>query len=470
MAEELKPQAQAATMTTAESAYIEEIKKIEDPAAQLKQSLEELEPYGDFDLIENLAEGMENMNPESRAAKRIFLQENEFAEQRDKLKTDLLMWLNVLDSDATTASEAVEKCQAAAAAAKRNLLQNLTDVHEQIKKLETAYRTLGEFFNNSGQAKVKCLNLMNIDKEELGDPDGKVFQTVRDEIIRNFDNLSKREAYSLLVSPGYLGNKQVVNLWAQMVYRNEVMLVTDYSDAPTLKLLNKGLDKANLYDSDKYLSNVIMACNYILGRKKSDENNEEEEDLYLPPSAAIAGRMINTDEIPISQGAAGKKFGTVDMAKGVRLDLLKSELASLVDKGVIPMTFVDNRVMAFSNRTLFNGATIGKKEYPIVRVFDWISKKIAYYLDMEQVWINFDKKKAKEIKEQIIDFLESIKGPGKLIESYEWKKIEQLPNKDVNLDLTLRPFYAARNFNVKLSGQKAENVDYGTWASEVTDA
>ena len=111
MAEELKPMAQAATMTTAESAYIEEVKKIDNPTEQLKQSLEELEPYGDFDLIENLAEGLENMNPESRAAKRIFLQENEFAEHRNKLKTDLLMWLNVLDSDATTASEAVEKCQ-----------------------------------------------------------------------------------------------------------------------------------------------------------------------------------------------------------------------------------------------------------------------------------------------------------------------------------------------------------------------
>ena len=468
MAEELKTQMQsAATMSTAENAYLEEIKKIDDPTAQLKQSLEELEPYGDFDLIENLAEGLENMNPESRAAKRIFLQESEFAEQREHLKTDLLMWLNVLDSEATTASEAVEKCQEAADAAKKNLLQNLGEVHEQTKKLETAYRSLGEFFNNSGQAKVQCLNLMNIDKEDLGDPDGRVFRTVRDEINKNYNSLSKKDAYSILVSPGYLGDKQAVNLWAQMAYRNRIMLVTDYSDAPTLKLLNKGLDKANLYDSDAYLSNVIMACNYILGRKKSDENNEEEEDLYLPPSAAIAGRMINTEEIPISQGAAGKKFGTVDMARGVRLDLLKSELAALVDKGVIPMTFVDNRVMAFSNRTLYNGATIGLKEYPIVRVFDWIGKEFEYYLDMA-VWENWSRKKEREIKEQIIDFLESIKGPGKLIETYTEPKIEQVDNKDVHVNITLKPFYAARNFNVKLSGHKADN-NVTDWVNDVNE-
>ena len=104
MSEELKPQAQTASVTTtAESAYLEEIHKIENPSEQLKESLEGLEDYGDFDLLETMADALENMNPESRAAKRIFLQDSEFAEQRKHLKTDLLMWLNILDSDATTA-------------------------------------------------------------------------------------------------------------------------------------------------------------------------------------------------------------------------------------------------------------------------------------------------------------------------------------------------------------------------------
>lgn len=467
MEEELKPQMQSeAVISTTENAYLEEIKKIENPSEKLKHSLEELENFGDFDLIETMAEGLENMNPDNRAAKRIFLQDSEFAEQRKQLKTDLLMWLNILDSDATTASEAVDKCQEAAEAAKTNLLQNLGSVHEQTQKLELAYRSLGEFFVNSGQAKLKCLNLMNVDKEDLGDPDGRVFTTVRDEINSCYDRLSLKDTYSLLVSPGYLGDKQTVNLWAQMAYRNKVMLVTDYADAPTLKLLNKGLDKANLHDSDAYLSNVIMACNYILGRKKSDENNEEEEDLYLPPSSAIAGKMVNTEEIPISQGAAGKKYGTIDMAKATRLSLLKSELAALIDKGVVPMAFEDNRVMAFSNRSLYNGATVGLQEYPIVRVFDWIGKVFSYFLNME-AFENWDRKIAQEIKQQIIDFLEDYKGPGKLIEGYSEPKITRdEKTKDIHLDIELKPFYAARNFYIKLSGHKGES-GVTEWSNEV---
>jgi len=449
---------------------MEEIENIENPSELLKQSLEGLEDYGDFTLIETMADGLDNMNPNNRAAKKIFLQDTEFAEQREQLKTDLLMWLNILDSDVSTASEAVEKSQTSSENAKRNLLQNLGSVHEQTLNLEKAYRTLGEFFANSGQDKLECLNLMNVDKEELGDPEGKVFQKVRDEIRQHYDKISKREAYSILVSPGYLGDKQTVNMWAQMAYRNKVMLVTDYADVTTLKLLNKGLDKANLYDSDRYLSNVIMACNYILGRKKSDADNEEEEDLYLPPSAAIAGRMVNTDEIPISQGIAGKKFGTIDMAKGTRMDLLKSELAALVDKGVIPMTFVDNRVMAFSNRSLYNGATAGMQEYPIVRVYDWISKVIEYYLDMEQTWQLISSNKIREIQQQIIDFLEDIKGPGKLIESYSNVKIIYDRNKpgDLDLQIDLIPFYAARNFHIKLSGQGRQKSIPTEWSNEIS--
>lgn len=468
MVEDLKPQMQSSTVVgTSENAYLDEIKKIENPGEQLKQSLEGLESYGDYDLIETMAEGLENLNPENRAAKRIFLQDSEFADQREQLKSDLLTWLNILDSDATTASEAVDKCEAAADAANKNLLQNLSSVHEQTKKLEVAYRSLGEFFANSGQAKLKCLNLINVDKESLGDPDGKVYQTVRDEINGCFDRLSLKDTYSLLVSPGYFGDKQTLNLWAQMAYRNKVMLVTDYADAPTLKLLNKGLDKTNLQDSDAYLSNVIMACNYILGRKKSDENNEEEEDLYLPPSSAIAGRMINTEEIPISQGAAGKKYGTIDMAKGTRLNLLKSELAALIDKGVIPMAFEDNRVMAFSNRSLYNGATVGLQEYPIVRVFDWIGKVFSYFLNME-AFENWDRKNAQEIRQQIIDFLEDYKGPGKLIEGYSDPKITRdEKTKDIHLDIELRPFYAARNFYIKLSGHKGES-GVTEWSNEVS--
>lgn len=469
MSEELQMQPQAVGQETGfqKEYYLKEAAALQNPAEQLKKSLEELEDYGGYDLIESLVDGLENMNPESRAAKKIFLQESEFKDQREKMKIELAMWLDVLADDLTTASEAVGKCQEEAQKIKQNLNENLVRVHDSVKKLEIAYRALGSFFVNTGQNKVQCLSLMNVDKEDLADPESKAFKAIRDELNNHFDRLSLKENYSLLVSPGYLGDKQAVNLWGQMAYRNKVMLVTDYQDAPNLKLLTKGLDKASLSDSDVYLANVIMACNYILGRKKTNADDEEEEDLFIPPSAAIAGKMYDTEGITISQGVAGKKYGTIDNARGTRLDLLKSELTTLIDKGVVPMVFEENRVMAFSNKSLYNGATIGLQEYPIVRVFDWIGKVFTNFFN-DEAFKNWNSQLATELRQQVIDFLEDYKGPGKLIEGYSNPKITRdEKTKDIHIEIQLKPFFAAKNFYIKLTGHNGDN-GITEWSNEIS--
>lgn len=469
MSEELQMQPQAVGQETGfqKEYYLKEAAALQNPAEQLKKSLEELEDYGGYDLIESLVDGLENMNPESRAAKKIFLQESEFKDQREKMKIELAMWLDVLADDLTTASEAVGKCQEEAQKTKQNLNENLVRVHDSVKKLEIAYRALGSFFVNTGQNKVQCLSLMNVDKEDLADPESKAFKAIRDELNNHFDRLSLKENYSLLVSPGYLGDKQAVNLWGQMAYRNKVMLVTDYQDAPNLKLLTKGLDKASLSDSDVYLANVIMACNYILGRKKTNADDEEEEDLFIPPSAAIAGKLYDTEGITISQGVAGKKYGTIDNARGTRLDLLKSELTTLIDKGVVPMVFEENRVMAFSNKSLYNGATIGLQEYPIVRVFDWIGKVFTNFFN-DEAFKNWNSQLATELRQQVIDFLEDYKGPGKLIEGYSNPKITRdEKTKDIHIEIQLKPFFAAKNFYIKLTGHNGDN-GITEWSNEIS--
>lgn len=447
---------------------MEEARQLQNPANSLKDSLDNLDDFGGFDLLESMVDGLKNMNPAKKAAKRIFLEERSFADQREQMKTQLAMWIKVLGQNDGSVAEAVEVCQEEAEKAQQNLLENLQTVHNATKKLEVTYRSLGQFFANAGQSKLHCLSLMNVDKEELADPDGREFKAVRDELNKHYDRLSLKDNYSLLVSPGYLGDKQAVNLWGQMAYKNKVLLLTDYADMPDLEMLMEGLDKANLSDTDAYLANVVMACNYILGRKKSDPNNEDEEDLYLPPSASIAGRLVNTEDTPISQGIAGKTHGTIDNARGTRLELLKSELSSLIDKGVVPMAFDDNRVMAFSNRSLYNGATAGLQEYPIVRVFDWIGKVFMNFFN-DEAFKNWDSRNSpRELKSQLISFLEDYKGPGKLIEDFKIEKIERNEKtKDIHIDVNLTPFYAAKNFYIQLTGHN--NAEGGhDWENKIS--
>ena len=88
-------------------------------------------------------------------------------------------------------------------------------------------------------------------------------------------------------------------------------------------------------DSDIELQNVVMTANWIVGRdaEKMSSDEEDSKAFYIYPSGALAGKLYD-ESANMAQGAGGKKYGTLDGVKGVKLDLLKSEIASLMDNQV----------------------------------------------------------------------------------------------------------------------------------------
>ncbi|MCC8176117.1 MAG: DUF5458 family protein [Bacteroidales bacterium] len=423
------------------------------PQQSLETSLRGLSKFGGFQLIKGLIKGAENMDPQPRnkAVKNVFLNESTYDETRAKLKNELEMWLEILSKGGTDPMQLAEDCKAKRDSAEKNLSDNLYNVHRDIHDLEVAYRSLDSFFANAGQSKVDCITLMNIDKNEINNHDSEDTMAIRDELEQYYDRLSLKNNYSLLVLPGYLGDADTVRMWGQTAYRNKVLLVTDFKDSLNFSMLKEELDDAELQGQDIQLGNVVMTANYIMGRKKSDIANED-DDLYIPASAALAGRMTNTDEVVISQGIAGKKYGTLSNVKGARMKFRKTEIASIIDQGVVPIVEEDGRVMAFSNRSLYNGATLGLQEYPIVRVFDWIGKVFQNFFN-DEAFINWNSQVKGELQQAVHDFLSDYKGPGKLIESYNLKGINQDPTtKDISVQVELKPFFAAKNFFIELTG------------------
>lgn len=434
-----------------ESAGLKERERIENPSELLQSSIAGLDKFGGFQLLKGLIKGVENMDPRRKAVKNIFLSDNTYAETRKKLRNELSLWLEILENGSGDPMETIENCKEECRKAEQNLSNNLFSVHDEIRNLEVAYRTLDSFFANAGQGKIDCLTLMNVNKEEIGTHDSEDTICIRREIEDYYDRLSLKNNYSLLVLPGYLGDADTVRMWAETAYRNKVVMITDFKDSMNFEMLREELDEANLQGSEAKMANAVMTCNYILGRKKSELAGED-DDLYIPASAALAGRMSNTEDLVIAQGAAGKKYGTLDNVKGARMDLRKSEIAALIDQGVIPMVEEDGRTMAFSNRSLYNGATAGLQEYPIVRVFDWIGKVFQNFFN-DEAFINWNPQVQAELQQAVHDFLSDYKGPGRLIENYTLKYIKQDPKtKDIDIKVDLKPFFAARNFFIELSG------------------
>ncbi|MFC0778046.1 DUF5458 family protein [Flavobacterium sp. HJSW_4] len=420
----------------------------------IEKNVEKLAKYGGFDLLEMAIEGVQNLNPERKARRKIFLGEVNKAKERETLLKTLELWTSVLSgNEALTdmVAQSEDKCKESEILLQKNLAKAVEDTRE----IEAAYRTLALFYKNTESDKVKNVTIVNAELDQLKDLDNTRFiDAIHSELVDNYDRLDLKNNYGILVIPGYLGSNKVIEKWAKIAHENKVMLVTDFEHLDEPDDVMEMFDAASLTGGDVYRSNVIMTCNWLVGRGRFDQIGEN-EDLHVAPSAALAGKIYKT---LMSQVTAGKKFGGINEVDGVKFDLKKSEIANLENLGLVPMVNEYGKVMAFSAKTLFSGDNLGLQTYSVVRVFDYVTKVLMDFLN-RRAFENFTAKTRKEIMNQIVAFLDGITGPDKLIENFEIRRFEQDPiQKDrIYMDIHMKPYFPAKNFLIKMDGHKGDD-------------
>ena len=435
-----------------------EVQQNQEAAQVAKQDAYELlSAFGGFQAVKGFIPEADNMNPAHKAAKNVFLTDKRFKDKREALADELKAWIELLDKGYTTPSEFVDACNSDAEKYSKLLAQGVSDALYETKELELAYRNLDAFFKTANAEKVKNLRVINVYKDDIADADSGFAGEVEGVLRNGFDRLSLKDSYSLLVVPGNVfQDKPTLLQWAKIAYKYKVMLITDHANEFSFDDLYANTESYK--DSDAELMNVIMTANWLVGREAEQLSEDEKEAgaFYICPSGALAGKLYD-ETANMAQGAGGKKYGTIDGVKGVKLDLLKSEIAALMDNQVVPMVYSEGRVMAFNNATLYNGDLTAMQEYPIVRVFDWVKKVLMNYVH-EVALENWDPYNSpKELKAKIQDFLNDYKGYGNLFQSYEIKDPVQDPvTKRITCDISLTPFYSAKNFVIKVSANKTD--------------
>ncbi len=444
-------------------AKTKEAQKINNPAQALEQNLDELMEYGGFELIEASVDGAKVMSPESKARKNIFLNEAGRKKDRQDLKKQLQLWYDLLN-ESEDVTELIGKAEERSNSAAGLLNQNLKKALESTRELEQNYRSMALFFKNTEQDKVRNITIFNADKERLKDLDNTlVIDKIAEELKARHDRLDLRENYSLLVIPGYLGSNKVVEKWAKIAYQNKVMLVTDFNHLDDPDAVMEEFDMANLTGGEIHRSNVVMACNWLVGREKYEELGEDEE-LFVPPSSALAGKIYST---LIAQPTAGKMHGGINEVDGVKFPLKKSEISELEKRGLVPMVKEWDKIMAFSAKTLYNGNDIGLQTYSVVRVFDYVGKVLIDFLN-RQAFVNWTPKVQKDLSREISRYLKSIMGSDKIIQDYKLMRLEQDPEtKRIFIDLHITPFFPAKNFLLKLGGTKGDTAE--EWQAEFAE-
>ncbi len=430
------------------------------------KSNELLEKYGGFKFIETTVDGVKELNPGNKARKNIFLSEDNKAGERDLLAQRLSLWIELLEEGDEIAGM-VEKCSSNVDENEKVLNTNVKKALEASKDLEVSYRSLAQFYKNTGLPKVKNVNILNADPDQIQDLDNPLFfQEVAEELEANYDKLDLSRNYSMMVMPGFMGSKKVIDKWARMAHQNKTMLLTDYRHLEDVDSVIDLFESDQLAGSDIYLSNVMMSCNYLVGREKSAEHDEDEH-VYLPPSTSMAGRLYSS---LMSQPTAGKKYGELFEVDGTAFELKKREIGQLDKLGLIPTVNEYGKVLAFSAKTLFNGDNIGLQTYSVVRVFDYVSKVLVDFLN-RKAFEKWDSSVKADLRKQIVKFMDNIKGRDGLIENWDIKKIERDPNvKDkINVDILLKPYFPAKTFMVQLEGTKGEGIDEVEWESDYKD-
>ncbi|SOD90042.1 type VI secretion system contractile sheath protein TssC [Spirosoma fluviale] len=426
-----------------------------------------LQSFGGYAFLETFLEGSQNLNPGRKARKKIYLSDPTKATDRAILKEKLKLWVDVLSSsDNQNEMQDTAKTKAAEveASLNKNLGKALTATHD----LEVSYRALSLFYKNAEADKLSNITVVNASFEQLTDLDNSRFiDFIADELKQNYDRLDLRKNYSLLVVPGFMGSNAVLEKWAKIAHANKAMLFTDFADLDSPDDVIDLFSTADMTGAELFRSNVIMTCNWALGREKLAAVGET-EDLFVPPSSALAGKVYYT---LMSQVTAGKKHGGMNEVPAVRFELRKSEISALERLNLVPMVYEYSRVMAFGGKTLFNGDNLGLQTYSVVRVFDHITKVLFDFLN-RRAFENWNTLVESDLRRQIINFLDSVKGPTKLVENFRITRLERdSKQKDrVYLDIRITPYFPAKSFVIRLDGRRGDDVESPEWVSDYTEA
>jgi len=459
MGEEEK-QEQQAPAEAAESRPAVEIEKVSDE--EFTNILDDA--FGNFSKLAallpsfktadgDLVRGVEWLDPKKDFQRKEFLNKKEFASQRRLLAERLKIWMDHLSRSENT-DDVRKGLNEAATKLEDNLNRNMKKVHRSSRELESTYRAIDKFFANAQAEPDEKVNayFANVSAEELTDPDDKEkFEQLSTSIADLFREWSVRDAFSMCVVPGYLGSVESIDNFGRMLgLPNKVQVLTDLPDFEKFEEVMDMLEDPNyagLSGSDPHKQYVSVFANYLLGR---EANQYEDDDMWVPPSAAVAGKMYQGDtSVGMQQPMAGFKHGKINDASSIRFKCNQPNASKINEKGINPIVDFESQPVAMGAATLFNKETFNV--YSIRRTYDYVYKTLRNYLN-KQTFSVIDQKFVDAMRKDIDKFMKAISGGDNILQDFTveiFADEEMRKRQEIDIKVSLNPKYPARSFNIE---------------------
>ncbi|MCP4703297.1 MAG: type VI secretion system contractile sheath protein TssC [candidate division Zixibacteria bacterium] len=409
----------------------------------------------------DLVRGVEWLDPKKDFQRKEFLTKKNFEGQRKLLALRLNKWIEYLageDAPDTTRKKLSED----SAKLEANLRKNMTKVHSQSRELETTYRAIDKFFANAQQEPDEKVNayFANAGIEELTDPDDKEkFEQLGTAIADLYREWSIKECFSMACVPGYMGSVENIDTFArQLGLSNKLHIMTDLPNFESVDEVMEMLDDptyANMIGTDSYKQYVSVFANYLLAR---NANEYEDDDMWVPPSASVAGMMYKSDlTVGMQQPSAGFKYGKIADAKYIRFRANQPDASKINEKGVNPLVSFEGSAVAMGSSTLSTQETFNV--YSIRRTYDYVYKTLRNYLN-KQTFTVIDQKMIDTLRSDIDKFMRAISGGDNILQDYNveiFADEAMRKAQEVDIKVALNPKYPARTFNIEFEAWDADN-------------
>jgi hypothetical protein len=419
--------------------------KLEQAISNFQETID----FSCFQFLDGLIPGVNSLNPEDQEEMGKFLTGNNFKLARRNQLTRLITWVELLDSmDDLTGL--VNICKAKTESSSRLFHKNLTTTVEESIDLERSYRSLNLFFLTVDMPNVPNVSFLNADLDQLTDLDDiRFLEVIKTELHKNFRRLDLTYSYSFLVIPGFLRSKQNISALASYAYKNSVLLLTDYR-GDWFDYADDLIEMAEVDDFkcvNSHFSNIVMTCNWLLGRDSYDEI-EEEEPLFLPPSLVMAGRLYKT---PVTTRLIHQKLWRDLGISGTMMPLVKPDIQKLIKLGMVPFVEEYGKVIPLGESTLHKGGGIQENLY-LVRIKDYFGKVLIDYLRRKS-FKQIDEFELKQFRMQVNQYFEEKKWDQKSIENYKILSNIVISNK-IEIEISITPFYPSVEIRFRLIGEK----------------
>ena len=308
--------------------------------------------------------------------------------------------------------------------------QVLAELFEELRPLESSYRQIWLFFENSvvpdgKQRKPVEFFLYNADPQAMKNRESATLEALRRFVTNRNDNFNFRDDICNLVVPGEIpmGLREALE---EESWKWGMLLITDLGDEESYKKVVEQFRPGGRYEflkrpDDQAASDVVMVGTLKLRDAHWFENtNENGDDLYAPASLIFAGAMARTDRArdSVVQGPIGAKFGRIKGVEKARIECLISQMELLSQEmQVIPIIRdADNHLCFYGCRSLADDKYGVYKFFTAYRVLSYLERAVSARLREVAGQVLTREFMDEEVEKPIQRLLEEQKSQGTILE------------------------------------------------------